>query len=292
MFLLSVFLIFAVSSKALPTFFFWPRASGPSRSCGTEEPSSFLRDLHVQFRFQKRKRDSPSTTMYEIDTWFHIVSSIAQENMVTEDMISNQLGALQSSYAPSNISFNLVSVDFSVNDTWAQGNADADMKNALRQGNYSTLNLYFQTDLSTTSDGSTTQLLGYCTLPSNMTYSPCDGCGLVEYPNSSYTLDGCNVHAGSMPNGPLQYYNEGKTAVHESGHWFGLFHTFQDLTCDTSDPGDYVSDTPQESVSTDGCPAGKDSCPNSEGLDPINNYMDYSTDAWWVYCDNTGRSNY
>ena len=52
----------------------------------------------------------------------------------------------------------------------------------------------------------------------------------------------------------------------------------QDNTCQMGDPGDYVDDTPQESTSTSGCPAGKDSCPNDVGLDPIHNYMDYSTD--------------
>ena len=61
-------------------------------------------------------------------------------------------------------------------------------------------------------------------------------------------------------------------------HSFPL-HT-QDNTCATGDPGDYCDDTPQESQSTTGCPMGKDSCPGSPGLDPINNYMDYSTDAW------------
>ena len=93
-------------------------------------------------------------------------------------------------------------------------------------------------------------------------------------------MDGCNVHAGSMPNGILAYYNQGKTAVHEVGHWFGLLHTFQGSSCDPTDPGDYIEDTPQQSVSTDGCPAGKDSCPELQGLDPIHNFMDYSTDAW------------
>ena len=57
-----------------------------------------------------------------------------------------------------------------------------------------------------------------------------------------------------MPIGGLEGYQEGKTAVHEVGHWFGLLHTFQDESCEATDPGDFVDDTPQESVSTDGCP--------------------------------------
>lgn len=97
-----------------------------------------------------------------------------------------------------------------------------------------------------------------------------------------YAMDGCNVLAGSMPLGPVAGYNEGKTAVHEVGHWFGLLHTFQNFTCKPGDLGDYIDDTPQESVSTDGCPTGKDSCPDSPGLDPIHNYMDYSEDTWYA----------
>ena len=58
----------------------------------------------------------------------------------------------------------------------------------------------------------------------------------------------------------------------------------KDNTCDPSDPGDYVDDTAQEGTSTVGCPVGKDSCPTIPGLDPINNYMDYSTDQWYVFC--------
>ena len=99
-------------------------------------------------------------------------------------------------------------------------------------------------------------------------------------------LDGCNVLAGSMPGGGLVGYEMGKTAVHEVGHWFGLMHTFQDNSCTAGDPGDYIDDTPQESVSTDGCPSQegvvKDSCPGSPGVDPVNNFMDYSNDEWLV----------
>lgn len=59
-------------------------------------------------------------------------------------------------------------------------------------------------------------------------------------------------------------------------------HTFDGGSCAKGASGDYVDDTPQEASPTDGCPTGKDSCPGSEGLDPVNNYMDYSSDAWFV----------
>ena len=77
-------------------------------------------------------------------------------------------------------------------------------------------------------------LLGYCTLPTSVTYvqmgGGVNGGGVVkEYPMVDYATDGCNVLAGSMPHAPVPVggYSLGKTAVHEVGHWFGLLHTFQ-----------------------------------------------------------------
>lgn len=158
------------------------------------------------------------------------------------------------------------------------------MKTALRQGTYGALNIYFQSNLS--SDGGGATLLGYCTLPTKMTYAY-QGTE-YEYPASDYSTDGCNILAGSMPGSPQAIigYNEGKTAVHEVGHWFGLLHTFQDNSCETGDPGDYIEDTAQEATSTVGCPVGKpgkSSCGRVGVGDPIHNYMDYSDDAWYVF---------
>ena len=63
--------------------------------------------------------------------------------------------------------------------------------------------------------------------------------------------------------------------MHETGHWLGLYHTFQG-GCTTTN--DQVDDTPAQSSRTSGCPAQRDSCP-ANGTDPIHNYMDYSWDS-------------
>ena len=133
-----------------------------------------------------------------------------------------------------------------------------EMKSTLRQGNYGDLNLYFLSDLGG-------GLLGVCPFPTSH-----DG------DDDTFKIDGCMIQASSMPGGDETNYNMGGTAVHEIGHWFGLFHVFQGDNCAAG--GDHIVDTPRQSTSTQGCPASKDSCPGVQGLDSIHNYMDYSYD--------------
>ncbi|SPC64638.1 related to metalloprotease MEP1 [Ustilago sp. UG-2017b] len=82
----------------------------------------------------------------------------------------------------------------------------------------------------------------------------------------------------SYPGGPIRNYNQGKTLVHEFGHWAGLYHVFQG---GCSGQGDYVDDTPPQSTATNGCPTNQDSC-SGGGLYSVTNFMDYSYDRCMV----------
>lgn len=253
-------------------------APGKPFDCGTGTKSadqSFL-DTIQQLHDGKAKgslaaraaelaaRDDP----IKIEAVFHIVMTNAAKDSITNAMPQAQLDALNAAYNPYNINFELQNVTWNTNDLWAVGATadDTDMKKQLRQGTYDTLNLYFQTDLSG-------GVLGRCTLPSAI------GNGKTD--PTVYASDGCNINANTMPDGLMDGFNMGKTAVHETGHWLGLLHTFEGYSC--TGPGDYIDDTPVEMTATDGCPTDpkKQSCPDQQGpneSDPIHNYMDYSID--------------
>lgn len=200
-----------------------------------------------------------------IDAYFHVVTTSAKAGQYSnwQEMAKNQAAVLNKAYNPHGISFNLKGSELTQNDKWAVG-ADADMddmKKALRKGSYNTLNVYFHSDLQG-------GILGVCTMPSSIGSNPTP---------ATYMKDGCNVQAGTMPGGSTLGYNQGMTAVHETGHWMGLLHTFEGESCDGA--GDMIDDTRVEKESTDGCPTNKNSCPGVPGVDPIHNYMDYSIDS-------------
>lgn len=210
----------------------------------------------------KKQTVSPAIS---VPVYIHLITTVSKAGTLTESAATAQVSAMNTVYNKYGITFNLANVSTTANDAWAvaEGSDMDALKSALRQGTYSSLNLYFHTDLSG-------GILGTCTLPSQVT-DPSDP--------SQYVSDGCNVNAATMPGGSMTGYNEGMTAVHETGHWLGLLHTFEGYSC-TGD-GDSIADTPMQSTSTDGCPSkpAKDSCPSVAGVDPIHNYMDYSSDA-------------
>lgn len=158
--------------------------------------------------------------------------------------------------------FRLVSTDSTVNSEWYhayQGTtAERDMKVALRVGGAATLNIY----LNKPRLANQPQLLGWATFPQEYRARP--------------NMDGVVIHQESLPGGSFSRYNKGDTVPHEVGHWLGLYHTFQG---GCSRLNDRVSDTPAERTPEYQCEDGRDTCTAKDGLDPIHNFMDYSTDA-------------
>ncbi|MYW46084.1 zinc metalloprotease [Streptomyces sp. SID161] len=86
--------------------------------------------------------------------------------------------------------------------------------------------------------------------------------------------DGVVLQNDTLPGGTRPHYDQGKTAVHQIGHWAGLWSTYHNGCAGF---GDYVDDTPAEATPAVGCPTGRDTC-QARGTDPIHNYMDDSYD--------------
>lgn len=76
-------------------------------------------------------------------------------------------------------------------------------------------------------------------------------------------------------------YHLGRTSTHEIGHYFGLYHTFQDgcSNGNCSSDGDKICDTPP-CVGNFSCPITINSCSSDtpDLNDMIENYMDYTDD--------------
>ncbi len=204
-----------------------------------------------------------------INVYFHVINQgtgIANGD-ISDTMIDDQMVVLNNAFAATGWAFNRVSTSRTTNATWFNGcyNSTTEMqiKNALRQGSADDLNVY--------SCNPSNGILGYATFPSSYAGNP--------------NRDGVVLLYSSLPGGSAAPYNLGDTATHEVGHWMGLYHTFQG-GCNGS--GDLVSDTPAERSAAYGCPNGRDSCRNKAGLDPIENFMDY-TDDFCMFTFSTGQ---
>ena len=67
--------------------------------------------------------------------------------------------------------------------------------------------------------------------------------GYAQMPGGPAGSDGVVIdyrYFGTQGTGSQSPYNKGRTATHEVGHWFGLWHVWGDANCGN----DFVSDTP------------------------------------------------
>jgi hypothetical protein len=213
---------------------------------------------------QRGSRVSPNATV-TIPVVVHVISEdgTRANGNVPDSMVNSQMSVLNDSFnggstggAVTAFGFQLTSINRVTNPQWYPivygSNTERQMKSALRVGGKDTLNIY----TGLLSD----DLLGWATFPTRKLSSN----------------DGVVVLAESLPGGTADPYDLGDTATHEVGHWLNLYHTFQG---GCGGQGDRVSDTPAEAAPNFDCPTGIDTCPNAPGLDPINNFMDYTDDA-------------
>jgi len=209
----------------------------------------------------KKKGITPAAaarTSAVVPVYIHKMLSASGAGDVTAQQVADQIAELNQDFAggenaaaaDTGFTFTLAGVDAYYNNAWHADKQSSTYRSKTRLGGKNALNIWL-VDFN---------YLGIATFPWDYSRQP--------------KIDGIRVQYSSLPGGSATNYNDGKTASHEAGHWFGLYHTFQGGCTSTNDE---VSDTPAQSSSTSGCPEGRDSC-SLPGLDPIHNYMDYSYD--------------
>ncbi len=275
---------FTLGSTTWPSFEAF-KASGtrcPVPTPSADELQRIERDLALtrQVRLKQGGASFLARTVgsVTVPVYFHVITNTSGAGNLTDAQIQAQIDVLNKAYSgldklpngttPNGAAVNtpfrfvLAGIDRTANNTWYTvgygSTAETQMKTALRIGGANALNLY-----SANIGGG---LLGWATFPSDYASKPKN--------------DGVVLLTSSLPGGSAVPYNLGDTATHEVGHWIGLYHTFQG-GCSTNNDG--VSDTPAERTAFYGTwPPVPDTCTGKRypGIDPVENYMDYTDDAY------------
>ena len=224
--------------------------------CGTAPtPNDVLSQVQNAIKNNKSQRRT-SRNMVNVQVAFHVIYASNGAGNISNDMIIDQIEVLNDAYAPYDIVFTLVSVDYTMNDSWYNDmeQYESAYKQQLHVDPVHHLNIY---------TGNMPGLLGWSYMP-------------YSWPENSYMHGVCLLYS-CLPGGTAYPYNAGDTATHEVGHYLGLDHTFRN-GCSVNN--DYVDDTPQENDGNNiySC-NNTDTCPNDPGMDPVHNYMTYTDDA-------------
>jgi hypothetical protein len=221
-------------------------------------------------RFVAREVSPKLTGIVNIPVYVHAITGRhkGERKKVSRDRIRNLIAILNNAMAgrqsslsaPTRFRFSVVRVDRRRKESWYKaffnGPRDQKMKRRLHRGDAHALNLYLNGG-----GPNDESVLGWSRFPWQYASTP--------------RLDSVSLNVASLPGGRARGYNLGDTLVHETGHWLGLFHTFEG-GCD--EPGDMVADTAAEGVPSFYCPTTRDSCP-APLRDPVRNFMDYSLDS-------------
>ncbi|MCP4213414.1 MAG: hypothetical protein GY765_02105 [bacterium] len=207
-----------------------------------------------------------SSVTLTIPMVFHIIYKTDGTGNISDQRINDQVTVMNEDYGAiagslgangynTKIQFTLAGITRTENDSWHNDNDELTYKGALGWDQNTYLNVYVN---------SASGNLGYAYLPQDYAGDTRDGVVLL------YSSCGGRDTPDADP------YDQGRTLVHEVGHYLGLLHTFAGYGCyDGYAAGDLIADTNSENTDHYACiqtyTCGTD--------DPIHNYMDYSDDT-------------
>ncbi len=206
----------------------------------------------------------PQST-YIIPIVFHIIHKTDGTGNISDQRIIDQVEVLNEDYRAmagtlgaqgfdTRIQFELADITRTANNTWFQDRNEFQFKNSLGWAPDRYLNVY---------TNSASGYLGYATLPQEDAGNVVDGVVVL------YEVVGGRDVPGAGD------FDQGRTLVHEVGHYLGLLHTFEGYGCYTGyQAGDLIADTNSENAEHYGC-SQTYTCGTA---DPIHNYMNYTDD--------------
>ncbi len=202
---------------------------------------------------------------HTIPVVFHIIHKADGTGNISDQSIAAQVSVLNEDYGAmqgtmgsesvnTKIQFKLMEITRTVNDDWFNDENEREYKAQLGWDQSHYMNVYIN---------SANGYLGYAYFPQDAAGTVLDGIVLLYS-----AIGGRNNGNGA--------YDQGRTLVHEAGHYLGLEHTFAGYGCYSGyTSGDLIADTNSESDEHYGC-SQSSSCGTP---DEIHNYMNYTDDT-------------
>jgi hypothetical protein len=264
----------------------------PGLKAKFEQERAAFNDAVKRKAYRVSERDgADQRTAFSIPVIFHIV--LTNPDQVTDAKILAQLQTLNTNYSGSNADstkipsyfkslFGKSGIQFCLAQRTPTGQATSGIERVQTT----------KTSFNTNDDGVKHAADGGANSWDTKTYLNVWICGLSNNVLGYSTLpqdggapedQGVVIDYRSLPGGSQANYSLGKTLVHETGHYFNLYHIWGDDGggCTGSD---FVDDTPNQADQTKSCFTGikTDACtPGGNGI-MYQNFMDYSFDSCMV----------